>query len=122
MINQDVTSAWTYEHFIAYICLSIADSDYSVDPEELTEIKAKINRTLNDETKASNVLKEVISEIDSHSDEEKTNFIEQNTAKFLPSAELKAQAKQDMEDVIIADDNVDSTEMVMYRFIKKALA
>lgn len=122
MINQDVTSNWTYEHFIAYICLSIAGSDYSIDAEELTEINAKINRTANDNSKTTQIVKEVSTEISNHSDQEKTDFIEANTSKFLPTPELKAQARQDMEDVIVSDDNVDSTEMVMFRFIKKALA
>lgn len=122
MIDQNTTANWTYEHFIAYICLSIAGSDYSIDTEELSEINAKVNRTVNDNTKTEEIVKAVASEIVKHSDKEKTDFIESNTPKYLPTPELKAQARQDMEDVIVADDNVDSTEMVMFRFIKKALA
>lgn len=113
---------WTYEHFITYICLSIADSDYSIDPEELTQIKKTLSRTISDEAKSSAIIKEVQSEIANHSDQQKTDYIEAQTPTFLPTPEAKAQAKQDMEEVIMADNNVDSTEMVMFRFIKKALS
>lgn len=116
-----MTQDWSYEHFIAYIFLSIASSDYSLDTEEVAIINEKINRTVQDIEKTKSIVAEVLSIVEKQSDEEKTAYINENTSKYLPTVELRDQVRADMEDVIVADDNVDSTEMVMFRFVKQAL-
>lgn len=112
---------WTYEHFIAYIYLSIAGSDYSIDQEELSQIGLKVNESIQNNAKSKEIVKAVRADISGKSDREITAFIEENVGKFLPEKADRDKVIEGMEDIIVADDNVDSTEMVMFRFVKKAL-
>ena len=46
MVNQEILKQWGYEHFVIYLYLCIADSDYNITDDEIDEIHEKVSKSL----------------------------------------------------------------------------
>ena len=112
---------WKYEHFVAFVLLSIADSDHNVEEEELQEIKSRINRIVQDFSKTDEIIIEVKEEVSHLSISEMIAVIDENLTKFLPTVVTRDQLKIDMEETIVSDDSVDTAELEIFRAVKKAM-
>ena len=120
MIDKNQTKNWQYEHFVIYLYLCIADSDYNISDDEIEEIHGKVSKTLN----SGNYMKtitEVLREFKSHTDYEKTDIISSYAGKYCVEEEVKEKVLKDLEDVMEADGIIKSVEMIMFRYIKKTL-
>lgn len=119
MIHENVTTSWVYEHYLVYLLLSIADSDYMISDKELEEIRCKTFPTL-DEQRCIGLIKEVYREFWSHTEEERRNYIVRNAAKYLRTASIKNKVIHLLQDVI-TNKAEESEEHIMFRFIRKAI-
>ncbi|MFK7899764.1 MAG: TerB family tellurite resistance protein [Cyclobacteriaceae bacterium] len=117
----EVTQGWKKEHFIAYIFLCIAAADYDVAEEEVEVLKTRINEVVGDEADANQAIEQVRDLVDYHDDDEKTDIIAYYSNLFEPTLEEKFLICNILEEIIKADGIVEGIEMVIFRFIKKAL-
>ena len=120
MIDKEQTKNWQYEHFVIYLYLCIADSDYNISDDEIEEIHDKVSKTLN----SGNYMKtitEVLREFKNHTDYEKTDLVSNYAEKYCKDENVKNKILKDLEDVMEADGIIKSVEMIMFRYIKKTL-
>ena len=120
MIDKDQTKNWDYEHFVIYLYLCIADSDYNISDDEIEEIHQKVSKTLNNGNYMKTIT-EVLREFKNHTDYEKTDIIGSYASKYCTSETVKDKILGDLEDVMEADGIIKSVEMIMFRYIKKTL-
>ena len=109
---------WTAEHYLAYICLSVASIDDEYTNEEWHAINKVINLYLDDKVKSEDLVIEVYGTLVDVSLEDKKAFLNKNINKFKGNRDL---LNKHIEEVIMSDYKVDSEEMKMYKFIKKTL-
>ncbi len=119
---EEITQDWKKEHFISYIFLCIAAADYDVAEEEVTVLKDRIAEVVGEEVNIQSAINEVREDVDYHDDDEKTEVIAHYNKVFAPSLEEKELIYNILEDIIKADGVVEGIEMVILRFIKKALS
>ena len=112
-------NTWTSEHYLAYICLSVASIDEEYTNEEWHTINKIINVYLNDKVKSEDLIIEVYGTLVEASLEEKKTFLNKYIQNFKGNRDL---LNNHIEEVIISDYRVDSEEMQMYKFIKGLLA
>lgn len=120
MVDKEQVKNWKYEHFVIYLYLCIADSDYNITDDEIEEIHGKVSKIL----EGGNYMKtitEVLREFKNHTDYEKTDIINENASLYCKEESVKEKILKDLEDVMEADGIVKSVEMIMFRYIKKAL-
>jgi len=115
------TQNWNKEDYITYIFLCIAAADYDIADEELTVLKDRIAEIVGDNIDINASIDKVKDDVDYHDDDEKTEVIKRFTELFKPSFEEKNTICKILEDIIKADGVVEGIEMVIFRFIKKAL-
>lgn len=121
MNPEEVTQGWEKEHFVAYIFLCIAAADYEIAEEELGVLQNRIEEVVGEGIDVAGAIAKVRDDVDYHDDEEKTDVIKYFTRKFSPSVEEKDLICNILEDIIKADGIVEGIEMVIFRFIRKAL-
>lgn len=121
MINQTETDRWSKIQFVTYLLLCVADADLHVDEAELEEIKNHLLNILDEGDCEATLMKEVLHEIRQHTDEEKKRFIEQHLSDYIHSPEEKEEIINAIEEIIVADLNVDVDELSFYRFLKREL-
>lgn len=120
MVDKELVKNWEYEHFVIYLYLCIADSDYNITDDEIEEIHDKVSKTL--ETGSyMKMITEVLREFRNHTDYEKTDIINENALLYCKEPNIKNKVLKDLEDVMEADGVVKSVEMIMFRYIKKVL-
>lgn len=119
MIHENVTANWVYEHYLVYLCLSIADSDCVVSDKEIEAIRCKSFPTL-DEERCNSLIKDVYKEFWSHTEEERRTYIKTNAAKYLRTDSVKNKVIQHLEDIILNRDE-EGEEYIMFRFIRKVI-
>ncbi len=119
MINRANFQNWTYEHFLAYIFLCLAEADNDLDQEELVEIKRLIVRvTGGDEEEYHKIIHDALKVVSSHDEQERRELFLVLKESFLMNEEQKEKLIEGMEDIIIADLNIEPKELDLYRFIK----
>ena len=106
---------WTSEHYLAYICLSVASIDEEYTNEEWHAINKIVNIYLPDKIKSENLVIEVYGTLVESSLSEKKAFITKYIDKFKGNKDL---LWKHIEEVIISDYQVESEEVQMYKFIK----
>lgn len=121
MVNEEKVNNWSYEHFMAYLFLYVADSDYNISQDEIRGIKQKLGRSLQDDNQVDKIISEVKDEIKNHGGRERDDYILNNAGKYLKSEEDKKKIMSDLEEVIKMDGQVDSIELLGFRFIRNAL-
>lgn len=120
MVHQNVTMNWVYEHFLAYLHLSIADCDCIVSQKELNNLSCfTLLKNLSPE-RGLKLVKEVYIEFLSHTDEEKRAYIRENVSKFLRTESIKNRVIVDLEDAVLQKDE-ESEEYIMFRYIRKVI-
>jgi len=120
MVSKEQVKNWGYEHFVIYLYLCIADSDYNITDDEIEEIHDKVSQTLESGSYMKTIT-EVLREFKNHTDYEKTDIINENAVLYCKDEAVKNKILKDLEDVMEADGIVKSVEMIMYRYIKKSL-
>ncbi len=111
-------NTWTSEHYLAYICLSVASIDEEYTNEEWHAINKVINFYLNDKLKSENLIIEVYGTLVDISLDDKKNFLSKYIQNFKCNRVL---LRDHIEEVIMSDYVVNSEEMQMYKFIKGLL-
>ncbi len=121
MIDNSKIQEWTTSHFVCYIFLCIAESNFHIKSSELSQLRKHLEGVLGESESFPGVMKEVILEIGGHSLEDKKIFVNENKDRFLSDQLLKEKVIEGIEEIIMADLNIDVDEMEAYRFVKKAL-
>lgn len=119
MVHEELTRAWVYEHYLIYLYLSIADSDCIISNDELSNIRCRAFKAL-DEDRCSLLIKEVYKEFRAHTEEERRKYIKDNACKFLRTDSIRQKVINDLESNVHSKSE-DSVEQVMFRFIRKAI-
>lgn len=112
---------WTREHFITYIFFCIAYSDSSIDENEMDIINKFVMLSVDCDELSSSLIDDVKKVIVSHNQLQKEQYIEQNISRFIVTEAGKEKLITGIEEIIIADYNVESDEMEFYRFLKRLL-
>lgn len=120
MVDKSLTNNWSYEHFVIYLYLCIADSDYNITDDEIEEIHGKVSKTL-ENGNYMKAITEVLREFKNHTDYEKTDIIANYASHYCKNEEVRSKILADLEDVMEADGIIKSVEMIMFRYIKKTL-
>ena len=110
---------WTREHFITYIFFGVAYSDDSIDENELSTIKQFVLTIVECDELSSSIIEEVKNVIVNHTEAQKETYIKQNMEKYISTDDEKQKLIDGIEEIIIADYNVESDEMEFYRFLKR---
>lgn len=84
-------SKWTYNEFLAFLLVYSAEMNYPLTVEELQFIQ--------DRTGISDILK-IKQKVDSVSDAEAIDIIDDYKSRYLDSAEKSEQARQHLEDLL----------------------
>ena len=121
MQDQDKIAEWKFEHFLIYLYLCIADSDYNITDDEIEEIENKLKSNLLDDRDYTDMIAEVLREYKNHTDYEKTAYISSHVPKYCNDEETKKKIIKGLEDVMAADGIIKSVEVIMYRYIKKTI-
>ena len=121
MIDTTLIGDWNKEHFITYICLCVAASDMEIDDSELDEIKNKVQEFLGEDMMYDSLLEEVLNELKNHTVKDKEDVINMNKNRFFKSAKDREKIIDMVEDVIVADLNIEQSELKLYKMIKNAL-
>lgn len=127
MVNKNIVNNWKDAHFIAYLYLAIADADSETTKEEIEMARRKVKKVLdeyykNDGTDHAGVVDEVLGEIANHSDQEKTDLINEMNKKFKLSEDTRMDVVSDLTDIIESDDKVQAAEHYMLSFIRAVFA
>ena len=109
----------TYEQFVAFTLLCITGSDFDIDSDELSEIESILNRISPNDRPSSETIPEITALLKTLDDAGKKEFIATHIPIFLTTEELRAQFKEDMEEVIVADLSVEASELGMFNFVKR---
>lgn len=110
-------------HFLVYVYVCIAKSDFHLVDEEVSMIVNKLKK--HEKYKhldTENVLHEALAEHASHTEDEMFKHISQYTQKICHTEADKQLLITDLEDIVEADGVVRDLEMTMYRRIKQILA
>ncbi|MFN3405503.1 MAG: hypothetical protein ACK40G_15490 [Cytophagaceae bacterium] len=119
MVHQNVTVNWVYEHYLAYLYLSIADSDCFISQNEMDNISCQAFKSL-DSDRCRKLVKEVYIEFLSHTEEERRAYIKENAGKFLRTESIKTKVIHDLEE-LVEDKDEESEEQIMFRYIRKSI-
>lgn len=91
VMNTTNHANWTYNEFLAFLLVYAAEMNYSLTKQELDFIKER--------TQISDIGK-IKATVDSVSDVEALDIIEDYRKKYLDSAEKKGQTKLDLENLL----------------------
>ncbi|MDX2196900.1 MAG: hypothetical protein NW207_10815 [Cytophagales bacterium] len=127
MYHGSVINNWKVEHYIAYLYLSIADSDNETTDEELALVTKKLKKLFDEYYQGAHlnhvvVMQEVLAEIKNHTDQEKTEIINNLNKKFPLEEFQKMDIISDLTDVIESDDSVSSSEHYMLSFLRAVMS
>ena len=121
MQDEEKLNQWKFEHFLIYLYLCIADSDYNITDDEIEEIESKLSSSILEKKDYSQTIAEVLREFKNHTDYEKTAFITENVPIYCTDDDIKKKIIKGLEDVMAADGIIKSVEVIMYRYIKKTI-
>jgi len=120
MIDTSLIKDWDKAHFMAYICLCVAASDNSIDDSELEETKNKVHEFLGEDIDYDRLMNEVMLELKNHSLQDKKDVINMKRNKFFTTKEERFRVIDTVEDVIVADLNIEQSELEIYKILKNA--
>ena len=112
---------WDYKHFLAYMYIAVANSDYEISEEDLNELHQKLSSSLFSEAKYQELYREVLKVYTSQNDMEVFNLIESLATKYITTDGKKQQVLKDIQDIINNDDYETGSEHIMLMSIKKIL-
>ncbi len=115
---------WTKYHFLSFLFLFAAQSDSSVDKEELGVIREELDRFVERDHANANsrdILKSVIPVYRGKKPTEVINFINEHKREYLNETD-REQALDSVENIFAADLEIANSELNSYRFIKSLLS
>lgn len=127
MINQKNIEHWGSEHFLAYLYLVVADADNETTEEEITMAARKLKKLVTQYYKESQfntsiVMNDVLGEIMNHTDNEKTDMINNMNKLHKFEEDLQLDLISDLTDIIQSDDKVSASEHYILSFIRVVLS
>lgn len=120
MVHTDVTSTWVYEHFLMYLYICIADVDCLISDKELNMIQHKALGNL-DRNRCAKLVAEVFREYRSHTEDERKEYIRANVPRYLRTEAIRKKVINNLSDILPPDQNADSLEQVMFRYIRRII-
>jgi len=121
MVDNEKISDRDFNHFVIYLYLCIADSDYNITDDEVDEIENKLQNSILEGVDCKKLISEVLKEFKHHTDYEKTSYISNNVKNYCTTDDIKKKIVQGLEDIMAADGVIKSVEVIMYRYIKKTI-
>jgi len=122
MLNtEQYIKDWDYRHYLAYMYVAVADSDYDISEEELKVLHDKLAPTIFDEANYQEMYKEVLDVYKHQNDNEVFNFLSELSKKHITSNDQKEKVLNDIHEIIDADGHESGTETIMFMSIRKVL-
>ena len=112
---------WDYRHFLAYMYIAVANSDYEISEADLDELHQKLAPNLFNEKAYQEMYHEVLKVYQKQNDNEVFQMIENLSVKYIDTVDKKQQVLKDIEDIINDDDYESGSEHIMLMSIKKIL-
>ncbi len=112
---------WSKSHFCTYIFLCIAYSDDKITVSEIVNIKDFLSKINISDEEAKEIIKEVCFLLNSQNIEERLVFIAHTYKDFFNTTDDLSPLMNDIEDLILADNNIEKSEILMYNKIRKAM-
>jgi hypothetical protein len=119
MENTLKTQHWVYEHYLFYLSLCIADTDYLVSDEDTKRISTEMFSHV-DEERLKTLQHEVYNEFLMHSEIERMNYIADNAAHFLRTPVIRAKVIEQLKH-ISGEDYENNPAWIMFRYIRKVI-
>lgn len=101
---------WNYSEFLAFVLLYAANADYDESPKEMEIIEGKVGST---------ALKKAHEAFEERNDYQRIEFITSFKDSFFGTEADKKIIYTDMEDVFMADKNMNYLEQNEFMMIKK---
>lgn len=126
MINRNVIKNWDKAHFITYLYMSMAYSDYNISEEELGAIKSKLKKLFTkklnlNETNIDQVVTAVKKEISGHDIDDRQEILHKNKDHLKFTDDIKNDILSDLNDIISTDLVVDFNEHSMLSYARQLL-
>lgn len=112
---------WSYKHYLAYMYIAVASSDYEISEDELDVLHRKLAPTIFEESNYQEMYTEVKKVYQHQNDNEVFNFLSELSKKHITSADQKIKVLNDIHDIIDADGHETSNETIMFINIRKIL-
>lgn len=119
MVHPVTVLNWAYEHYLYYLCLSIADTDCVISESDTTRIKNELFPSV-DSTRLQSLQREVYNEYLVHSEEERMEFIATNAARFLRTQVIRNRVISHLEHISGKEDE-NNPAWIMFRYIRKII-
>lgn len=123
MVNVSITidQEWSFEYFLTYILLHVASSDHHVDEKEMQQINIALQDLTHSDVHFDEIYDDIHVFVEKQSPQEREAFIKKYKHQFITTENARELVIQGIEEVIMADLNIESDEMDTYRFIKRIL-
>ena len=112
---------WDYRHFLAYMYIAVANSDYEISEEDLDELHTKLAPSLFDEAHYQEMYNEVLKVYNKQNDIEVFTFLSSLCAKYITTEEQKQKVLADIHDIIDDDGHETESEHIIFMSIRKIL-
>lgn len=119
MVHPVTVLNWAYEHYLYYLCLSIADTDCVISEADTTRIKNELFPSV-DSNRLKSLQREVYNEYLLHSENERMEFISVNAARFLRTAVIRTRVINQLEHLSGKEDE-NNPAWIMFRYIRKVI-
>jgi uncharacterized tellurite resistance protein B-like protein len=114
-------NTWSKAYFYSYILLSVAKSDGVLEPSEMEKIDDFLSKFELDEDQFIPTIKLAWDSISSITEEERLDFIKENYQKYFTSKAEIQELMVALEELILADFNIEKTEIKLYAKIRKLM-
>jgi hypothetical protein len=112
---------WDYRHFLAYMYVAVANSDYEVTEDELDELHTKLASTIFGEEDYQDMYNEVLRIYNKQNDSKVYDCLATLSKKHITTEEQKQKVLNDIHDIIDADGHESGSEKIMFMSIRKIL-
>lgn len=119
MVHPVTVLNWAYEHYLFYLCLSIADTDCVISESDTTRIKNELFPNV-DSNRLKSLQQEVFNEYLVHSEDERMEFIAEYAGRFLRTPVIRARVISQLENISGKHDE-NNPAWIMFRYIRKVI-
>jgi len=112
---------WDYRHYLAYMYIAVANSDYEISEDNLKILHDKLAPTIFDEANYQEMYKEVLNVYEQQNDNEVFILLSELSKKHITSETQKEKVLNDIQEIIDADGYETGTETIMFMSIRKIL-
>lgn len=118
---KHATENWDYTHYLVYMYVVIANSDYEVTAIQLDELHRKLAHHIFGEDSSEQMYDEVMKIYKHQNDIQVFNCIESLSKKYITNEEQKQKVLKDIHDIMESDGHESGSEHIMFMSIKKVL-